>query len=696
MRTPPFMPQSQNQWVVVLLLCSLGHEPCAGQTVLITDQSSTQRIDSLVVCAIVPPHFFTWAELHNPAQKWESVASYFQKPPRKQLHFATLDQNFLIRFKLENRSSQPQLTIFVRNPTQGFYCLWVRQANGKITKYITDIPNSLGLQHLKAGLISWDINAANGQPLDLYLLMGGGDVPKSYPMYVATKSNFEPIYEKNLLFWCLFFGLLGIVLFYNSLVYWAMRESVFVVYVGYLLSQLLFHLKSSGLGARFLWANWPAFGTHIPIIAAASLLFISLIFTITFLQTKRYDPLGHQLLVALLISCVVISVSMLAYKILFAPLNGFTSSFSDEHCALGLSVLQVGLGFFGGNIPFLKPYRGYLRPLGWMNLAQFFVFLFVISWGNFSAVGLVGSISCFGLCSIVGVRALRRHNPNAVFYGLGWGALLLAGIVYQLYTVGVLSYHFWVVNSLAVGTGIEAIVFTFGLAYRFRKTNADSQHSRAKLMQQVEENQQQQLQLRSNIARDLHDDMGSYLSSISIMSQNVEKMAQKNPKRAEESLKKIGETARKVMDSMGEIVWSISPEYDSMQHIIGRMKDTASELFSFQNTLVCFDISAEVLTLNLPLEKRRDFFLVFKEALTNAAKYSQAERVAISLQTKANCLTLCIEDNGVGFDIQQLPAPNGSGNGLKNMQARAEKLGGKLFIDTKIGVGSQVLLQFEL
>ncbi len=681
---------------MILLLCGIGHGQCLGQTVLITNSSSTQRIDSLVVYAAVPHRFFTWQAFDNPTQKWDSLARYFQKPPRKELHFATFDQNFLIRFKLENHSSQPQLTVFVRNPTQGFYCLWVRQANGKITKYVTDIASSLGLQHLKAGLISWDINAANQQPLDIYLLVGGGDVPKSYPMYVSTKNGFEPIYEKNLLFWSLFFGLLGIVLFYNSLVYWAVREPVFLIYIGYLLSQLLFHLKSSGLGARFLWANWPAFGTHIPIIAAALLLFISLIFAIFFLQTKRYDLLGHQLLVALLISCVVISVSMLIYKIVFTQFNHFAPSFSDEQCALGMSAFQVMLGFFGKNITFLKPYRGYLRPLGWMNLMQFFIFLFVILYGRISVVGLVGSLSCFVLCSAVGVRALRRHNPNAVFYGLGWGALLLAGIVYQLYTVGVLSYHFWVVNSLAVGTGIEAIVFTFGLAHRFRRTNADSEHSRTILTQQIEENQHQQLQLRSNIARDLHDDMGSYLSSISIMSQNVEKMAQKNPEKAAESLKKMGEIARKVMDSMGEIVWSISPEYDSMEHIIGRMKDTASELFSSQNTLISFDISAEVLKLNLPLEKRRDFFLVFKEALTNAAKYSQAERIAISVHKKANCLTLCIEDNGVGFDIQQLPAPNGNGNGLKNMQARAEKLDGKLSIDTKIGVGSQILLQFEV
>ena len=204
------------------------------------------------------------------------------------------------------------------------------------------------------------------------------------------------------------------------------------------------------------------------------------------------------------------------------------------------------------------------------------------------------------------------------------------------------------------------------------------------------------LHLRTNIARDLHDDMGSYLSSISIMSQNVEKMAERNPEKATESLKKIGETARKVMDTMSEIVWSVSPEYDSMEHIVGRMKDAASELFSSQETVVRFDISDEVLLFNLPLEKRRDFFLIYKEALTNAAKYAYAKQVTISLKIDKGNLLLTINDNGKGFDIHRLPASNGKGNGLKNMHARAKQINGLVKIKTNIGMGCTVSLKLTI
>ena len=203
--------------------------------------------------------------------------------------------------------------------------------------------------------------------------------------------------------------------------------------------------------------------------------------------------------------------------------------------------------------------------------------------------------------------------------------------------------------------------------------------------------------IRDNIARDLHDDMGSYLSSISILSQNVEKLSLKDPEKARQSLQKIGETARQVMDTMGDIVWSINPAQDSMEQIVGRMKDFGNEIFFNQDVEMEFLVSDSVNKTNLSLEKRRDFFLIYKEALTNIQKYANATKVNVELSNNGNSITMLIKDNGKGFDIENLQKNRTTGgNGLKNMQVRAEKLEGKLEITSKINEGTSVKVVFEI
>ncbi len=203
--------------------------------------------------------------------------------------------------------------------------------------------------------------------------------------------------------------------------------------------------------------------------------------------------------------------------------------------------------------------------------------------------------------------------------------------------------------------------------------------------------------VRENIARDLHDDMGSYLSSISILSQNVVNLAQKDPVRAQALVQRIGETARQVMDSMGDIIWSVNPHNDAMNQIAGRMRDAGNDLFDGQPVVFSLDVDEALLSSHLPLEQRHDFFLIFKEALTNCAKYAEATHVWVQLQRKGNVLLLTIQDDGVGFDPAQAVGQNPlGGNGLKNMRARANKMGATLTLTSAPGRGTTVRVQIIL
>ncbi|MDZ4705765.1 MAG: ATP-binding protein [Saprospiraceae bacterium] len=125
-----------------------------------------------------------------------------------------------------------------------------------------------------------------------------------------------------------------------------------------------------------------------------------------------------------------------------------------------------------------------------------------------------------------------------------------------------------------------------------------------------------------------------------------------------------------------------------MEHILQRMKEFAIELFESQGITLHFQADESVKTLNLPMEQRKDFYLLFKEAANNAAKYSGASEVRVLIKKDNTNIRLEIHDNGKGFD----PASIKKGNGLWNMQRRAERMGGELVLESKVGEGTRIQL----
>ncbi len=204
-------------------------------------------------------------------------------------------------------------------------------------------------------------------------------------------------------------------------------------------------------------------------------------------------------------------------------------------------------------------------------------------------------------------------------------------------------------------------------------------------------------QTRDRIARDLHDDMGSYLSSISILSQTAHRSATKDPAKTQATLDRIGQTARQVMDSMGDIVWSINPDHDSMPKVIARMTDVAASLFADTGIDWQVTIAGGLEQLRLSAEYRRDFFLIYKEAVTNVARYAQASRVRVGLHREGNTVVMQVQDDGCGFDVANPARQNLSGgNGLRNMNNRAALLRGTLTIDSNRDTGTTVSLRFPV
>ncbi len=179
--------------------------------------------------------------------------------------------------------------------------------------------------------------------------------------------------------------------------------------------------------------------------------------------------------------------------------------------------------------------------------------------------------------------------------------------------------------------------------------------------------------IRHTIARDLHDDMGSTLSHIRMMSEREAMRNASNP-----SFQNIADKTAEVMSNMSEIIWSINPRNDSLKNIIGKIQEFAIDTLEPLGIEILFDIDDLPNNIKLNPENRRHFYLIFKESINNAAKYSKASEVSFAFKLEKGKMIAKFADNGLGFD----PLLISKGNGLKNMASRAQALHGKIDIET--------------
>ena len=194
--------------------------------------------------------------------------------------------------------------------------------------------------------------------------------------------------------------------------------------------------------------------------------------------------------------------------------------------------------------------------------------------------------------------------------------------------------------------------------------------------------------LRNKIASDLHDDVGSTLSSISLFSQ----MAQQQSKEVIPMLETIGDSSRKMLEAMADIVWTINPENDQFEKIILRMRSFAYELLGVRKIDFEFIADEEVTKIKLPMNVRKNLYLIFKEATNNMVKYSGADKALFTIKEEKNRLIMLINDNGKGFDSQQ----SREGNGLKNMKRRADEIKAQFKIVSNPGKGTSVQLSIAV
>lgn len=194
--------------------------------------------------------------------------------------------------------------------------------------------------------------------------------------------------------------------------------------------------------------------------------------------------------------------------------------------------------------------------------------------------------------------------------------------------------------------------------------------------------------LRVRIAGDLHDEIGSSLWSIALLSRMLCKHGSLGSQERED-LEEIHRIAVQTSNSIRDIIWLINPAFDTVQDLLLRTQDFARTILrGVDYQVVCEGATP---ARKLSPELKQNLFLLFKEALTNIARHANATSVEVRIEEVGLHWQLAIRDNGVGFQ----PGALASGNGLRNLQARAQKLGGQLEIQSQPGKGTTLFFRAE-
>ncbi len=215
--------------------------------------------------------------------------------------------------------------------------------------------------------------------------------------------------------------------------------------------------------------------------------------------------------------------------------------------------------------------------------------------------------------------------------------------------------------------------------------------SRYKLKRKLQE-QQKILSVRDTISKDLHDEIGSTLTSINILSNISQKAFAEDPAQAKDMLQQISTQTKTIQQNMSDIVWSLRPENESIENFEVRMREFAAQTLEANNIRTKFYFDDELLGETLPQNARKDLLLIYKEAINNIVKHANANSVDISFRKALNKAILIIQDNGVGIKSIGNTA---SGTGAKTMDQRARAIGATLNISRKDG-GTNVTVTLPL
>ena len=309
------------------------------------------------------------------------------------------------------------------------------------------------------------------------------------------------------------------------------------------------------------------------------------------------------------------------------------------------------------------------------------------------------TVTALYLYSLWLIRIIYLRRDKIIRFLLAAGIFAASGHFFAITfsTIPVLNQAIEIspIYFTMIGLSFEIFFFNTGLGYKAKFEQTEKIKAQHELIAQLAKNRktlEQIHEMRNRIAGDLHDDVGSTLSSIGLYSGVASQLIDSDPKAAKDIMQKITDSSDRMMEAMSDIVWAIYSRTDEAGGLATRMQQNAQERLTHTGIRFTFDRDPNADTIDLTIEARRNILLMFKEAVNNAAKYSDANTVECMVSIRNNLLELTIADDGKGFDTS-VP---GSGNGMLTMSKRIRELGGTFEINTGTGRGTTIKVKIPL
>lgn len=245
--------------------------------------------------------------------------------------------------------------------------------------------------------------------------------------------------------------------------------------------------------------------------------------------------------------------------------------------------------------------------------------------------------------------------------------------------------RFWERESVRVAVVFLILMFMAVVAWGIERGRSRRRLERMEMQRKLDSE-------RQRIARDIHDDLGSGLTEI-IMLSDIAGLEEKFASTDTSQVKKISARARSLTRAMDEVVWAINPRNDSLESFLTYLNRWAQSYLNHAKIRCRWDIPMDIPDVPLPADMRHHLFLACKEALNNAVKYANATEIWIRCELTGGRLSLSVEDNGIGF-LADIPTERG--NGLKNMRQRLEELRGECEINSSVAQGTTIQFRVPL
>lgn len=200
------------------------------------------------------------------------------------------------------------------------------------------------------------------------------------------------------------------------------------------------------------------------------------------------------------------------------------------------------------------------------------------------------------------------------------------------------------------------------------------------------------LAMRDRIAADLHDEVGSSLSNIAMFGELMRDQLTDQPPKVRRMVERITSNSAKALESMNDIVWNVNTRYEGTEHLVARMRAFAAQASEAKGFELSFQADDALRHVHLDMMHRKHLYLIFKEAVNNAAKYSSCTQLRVELSPARHGLRMVVADNGRGF-AEGAQDARGGGQGLTGMYKRAAEIGAQLEVISVPGQGTTITLE---